>query len=69
MTTSTLASLTIGGEPQPGAAGTYPVHNPARPAEIVGEAPAADRAGRELGAGGIRAFTQPRGYVRQPAPQ
>jgi hypothetical protein len=25
--------------------------------------------GRELGADGIRAFTQPRGYVRQPAPQ
>ncbi len=36
--------LTIGGEPQPGAAGTYPVHNPARPAEIVGYAPAANRA-------------------------
>jgi acyl-CoA reductase-like NAD-dependent aldehyde dehydrogenase len=36
------AVLTIGGEPQPGAAGTYPVHNPARPAEIVGHAPAAD---------------------------
>jgi acyl-CoA reductase-like NAD-dependent aldehyde dehydrogenase len=36
--------LTIGGEPQPGAAGTYPVHNPARPAETVGHAPAADRA-------------------------
>ena len=31
MTTSTLATLTIGGEPQPGAAGSYPVHNPARP--------------------------------------
>jgi acyl-CoA reductase-like NAD-dependent aldehyde dehydrogenase len=44
MTTSTLATLTIGGEPQPGAAGSYPVHNPARPAEIVGHAPAADRA-------------------------
>jgi acyl-CoA reductase-like NAD-dependent aldehyde dehydrogenase len=44
MTTSTLATLTIGGELQPGAAGSYPVHNPARPAEIVGEAPAADRA-------------------------
>jgi acyl-CoA reductase-like NAD-dependent aldehyde dehydrogenase len=42
MTTSTLATLTINGEPQPGAAGSYPVHNPARPAEIVGEAPAAD---------------------------
>jgi acyl-CoA reductase-like NAD-dependent aldehyde dehydrogenase len=25
--------------------------------------------GRELGADGIRAFTQPRGYVRQPVPQ
>jgi acyl-CoA reductase-like NAD-dependent aldehyde dehydrogenase len=44
MTTATLATLTIGGEPQAGAAGSYPVHNPARPAEIVGEAPAADRA-------------------------
>ena len=44
MTTSTLAALTIAGEPQPGAAGTYPVHNPARPAEVVGEAPAADLA-------------------------
>ncbi len=44
MTISTLATLTIGGEPQPGAAGSYPVHNPARPAEIVGQAPAADRA-------------------------
>ena len=38
------AVLTIGGEPQAGAAGSYPVHNPARPAEIVGHAPAADRA-------------------------
>ncbi len=38
------AVMTIGGKPQPGAAGTYPVHNPARPAEIVGHAPAADRA-------------------------
>jgi len=36
--------LTIGGEPQPGAAGSYAVHNPARPAEIVGHAPAADGA-------------------------
>jgi acyl-CoA reductase-like NAD-dependent aldehyde dehydrogenase len=44
MTTSTLATLTIGGEQQPGAAGSYPVHNPARPAEVVGHAPAADRA-------------------------
>jgi acyl-CoA reductase-like NAD-dependent aldehyde dehydrogenase len=25
--------------------------------------------GRELGADGIRAFTQPRAFVRQPAPQ
>jgi acyl-CoA reductase-like NAD-dependent aldehyde dehydrogenase len=38
---TTQTVLTIGGEPQPGAAGTYPVHNPARPAEIVGHAPAA----------------------------
>ncbi|OBG27713.1 hypothetical protein A5672_00520 [Mycobacterium alsense] len=38
------AVLTIGGRPQPGAAGTYPVHNPARPSEIVGHAPAADAA-------------------------
>lgn len=40
-TTMTQPSLTIGGSPQPGAAGSYPVHNPARPAEIVGHAPAA----------------------------
>lgn len=38
------AMLTIGTARQPGAAGTYPVHNPARPAEIAGHAPAADRA-------------------------
>jgi acyl-CoA reductase-like NAD-dependent aldehyde dehydrogenase len=44
MTTSTLATLTIGGEPQPGAAGSYPVCNPARPAEVVGLAPATDHA-------------------------
>ena len=44
MTTSTLATLTIGGESQPGDAGSYPVHNPARPVEVVGFAPAADRA-------------------------
>jgi len=44
MTTSKPATLTIGGEQQAGAAGSYPVHNPARPAEIVGKAPAADRA-------------------------
>ena len=41
---STDSVLTIGGEPQPGAAGSYAVHNPARPSEIVGHAPAADRA-------------------------
>src|ERR1700752_632428 len=41
---STESVLTIGGEPQPGAAGSYPIHNPARPAEIVGHAPAADSA-------------------------
>jgi acyl-CoA reductase-like NAD-dependent aldehyde dehydrogenase len=44
MTTPSLATLTIDGEQQPGAAGTYPVHNPARPAEIVADAPAADGA-------------------------
>lgn len=36
-------SLTIGGEAHEGGGGTYPIRNPARPAEIVGEAPAADR--------------------------
>ena len=36
------ATLTIGGQPHPGAGASYPVHNPARPAEIVGYAPAAD---------------------------
>src|SRR5215472_15302697 len=36
------AALTIGGQPQPGAGVSYPVHNPARPAEIVGHAPSAD---------------------------
>lgn len=40
---TTQSVLTIGGAPQPGAAGSYPVHNPARPAEVVGQAPAADR--------------------------
>jgi acyl-CoA reductase-like NAD-dependent aldehyde dehydrogenase len=38
----TSATLTIGGEPQSGARASYPVRNPARPAEIVGYAPAAD---------------------------
>src|ERR1700740_2179525 len=41
---STDSVLTIGGEAEQGAAGSYPVHNPARPAEVVGHAPAADRA-------------------------
>ncbi|MDT5093148.1 MAG: hypothetical protein QOH60_2511 [Mycobacterium sp.] len=54
MTTSTLATLTIGGEPQPGGAGSYPVHNPARPAEVVGEAPAADRAQLDAAVGAAR---------------
>ncbi|KUI22728.1 hypothetical protein AU193_10515 [Mycobacterium sp. GA-1285] len=44
MTTTTLPTLTIDGEAHPGAAGTYPVHNPARPKDVVGEAPAADDA-------------------------
>ncbi len=34
--------LTIGGQQRPGGAGSYAVHNPARPAEIVGHAPAAN---------------------------
>src|SRR5579884_1816864 len=33
--------LVIDGERVAGDAGSYPVHNPARPAEVVGEAPAA----------------------------
>ncbi|HVT64447.1 MAG TPA: aldehyde dehydrogenase family protein [Mycobacteriales bacterium] len=37
------ASLVIDGKPQDGGAGTYDVRNPARPAELVGHAPAADR--------------------------
>ena len=41
---ATAAVLTIAGEGQPGGAGSYPVHNPARPGEVVGFAPAADRA-------------------------
>src|SRR6202012_5449565 len=40
-TSAASVSLTIGGQPQPGAAASYPVHNPARPAEIVGDPPAA----------------------------
>jgi acyl-CoA reductase-like NAD-dependent aldehyde dehydrogenase len=42
-TQPTQPTLMIGGEPQPGAAASYPVHNPARPAEVVGQAPAAGR--------------------------
>jgi acyl-CoA reductase-like NAD-dependent aldehyde dehydrogenase len=40
-TAEASATLTIGGRPQPGADVSYPVRNPARPAEIVGYAPAA----------------------------
>lgn len=36
------ASLVIDGKPHDGGAGTYDVFNPARPAELVGHAPAAD---------------------------
>jgi acyl-CoA reductase-like NAD-dependent aldehyde dehydrogenase len=36
------ASLLIDGKPYAGGAGTYDVFNPARPAELVGHAPAAD---------------------------
>ena len=42
MTTSTLATLTIGGEPQTRCRGQLPGAQPGRPAEIVGEASAAD---------------------------
>ena len=38
---ATSATLTIGGQPQPGAGMSYSVHNPARPAEVVGHAPSA----------------------------
>lgn len=41
-TSSETTVLTIGGKPQQ-AAESYPVHNPAKPAEIVGHAPAAER--------------------------
>src|SRR4051812_50106327 len=54
MPTPPRATPTIGGEPQPGAAGSYPVHNPARPAEILGEAPAADRAQLDAAVGAAR---------------
>jgi acyl-CoA reductase-like NAD-dependent aldehyde dehydrogenase len=44
MTISTTRPvLTIGGASQPGGAGTYEIHNPARPTEVVGHAPDADR--------------------------
>src|SRR5580693_7450373 len=39
---ATSATLTIGGQPHPGAGASYSVHSPARPAEVVGHAPAAD---------------------------
>jgi hypothetical protein len=47
-------ALMIGGQPQPGDAGSYPIHNPARPAEIVGHAPAADRAQLDAGVAAAR---------------
>ncbi len=43
MTDVVTASLVIDGKPRDGGAGTYDVFNPARPAELVGQAPAADR--------------------------
>lgn len=39
-----MAQLTINGKRVNGADGTYPVHNPARPGEVVHEAPAASMA-------------------------
>lgn len=47
------ALLTIGGQPQR-AAESYPVHNPARPAEVVGHAPAADRDQLDAAVGAAR---------------
>ncbi|MGB8206019.1 MAG: aldehyde dehydrogenase, partial [Mycobacterium sp.] len=41
-TSAPSATLTIGGQPQAGAGASYSVHNPARPAEVVGHAPSAD---------------------------
>ena len=60
---TTHPTLTIGGEQQPGGAGSYPVHNPARPAEVVDHAPAADLA--QLDAAVQAARWQPR-PSRQP---
>ncbi len=55
-------SLTVDGEPVPGDAGTYPVHDPGRPAHTVLEAPAAsadqvDRAVRSA-AGAARGWAE-----------
>jgi len=52
---SAEAVLTIGGRPAAGAVGTYPVHNPARPGEIVGHAPTADRAQLDAAVAAARA--------------
>ena len=41
-TSAPSATLTIDGRPQPGFGASYPVRNPARPAEIVGYAPSAN---------------------------
>ena len=41
-TSAPAATLTIDGRPQPGFGASYPVRNPARPAEIVGYAPSAN---------------------------
>src|ERR1700732_2259410 len=75
-TSETSATLTIGGGPQPGAAASYPVHNPARPAEIVGYAPgaaldqlyAAGRAAAGRAAPGGRAPAAAGGSAAVPAP-
>jgi acyl-CoA reductase-like NAD-dependent aldehyde dehydrogenase len=48
------ASLVIDGKPREGDAGTYEVFNPARPAELVGRAPAADPAQLDLAVGAAR---------------
>lgn len=49
-----MALLTIGGRAVPGAAGSYRVYNPARPAEVVHEAPSASAAQVDEAVAGAR---------------
>jgi acyl-CoA reductase-like NAD-dependent aldehyde dehydrogenase len=48
------ARLTIDGQQVDGEAGSYDVHNPARPLEVVGQAPAADTAQLDLAVAAAR---------------